>query len=400
MTDDHCTGGTIRDDGHGGTGGWSRRAFLASGGAASVAAVAGCLGGGSGSGDTPTDAGGTATGSGETPTESVPSVSYRHRFAREGLDPAINDAGVELGIWESEGVDVSFGTSRGSQAAAQAVAQGNDEFGNGEIAAVLKQIQAGSSLTIIGQVLDPLPAVVSLKERGITSWSDLAGKTVAKYPFGVVGPLGKGAYEERTGESPSQIDWQNMQPGSVGKLLMQGEVDAAVTYFPQILALLRHEGYEANALKISDVYDYLGVSLYTRQEVVENRPELVNSFVRGWLKAHQKFVTDLDAVADATREHQETFDMEVELESLGAQYASRVPPTEMGREYGKGWTPSDQLESTQQVFTDLGILEETRPVEEYYTNQFIEQNRDLAVETANVYYEELDENYDIGPNYV
>lgn len=386
------------------TGAWSgsRRAFLASGAAATVTAAAGCLGGDSGPADTPTESSGTPTASStDTPTATpLPEVTYRHRFARSGLDPAINDAGVDLGIWESEGVEVSFETSRGSQAAAKSVAQGNDAFGNGEIAAVLKQIQAGSSLTIIGQVLDPLPAVVSLAKNDITSWEDLAGKTVAKYPFGVVEPLGRGAYEKVTGNSASDITWQNMRPGSVGKLLMQEQVDAAVTYFPQIVARLRHNGYEANVLKISDVYDYLGVVLYTRDEVVADRPEMVDNFVRGWLKAHQKFVTDLDAVAAATREHQESFNMETELESLGAQYASRVPDPSIGNEYGKGWTPEDKLANTQRVFNDRGILEESRPVEEYYTNEFIEQNRDLAVETAQIYYDELEANYDIGPNYV
>ena len=355
----------------------SRRAFLASG-AVAATAVAGCLGG----------------------NESTTAVTYRHRFVREGLDPAVNDGGVEMGLWEEEGLDVSFETSQGSQAATTSVAQGNDEFGNGEIAAVLGQIQAGSPLTIIGQILAPLPAVVSLGKKDITSWEDLDGKAVAKYPFGVVGPLAKGAYRETTGGPPSEVTWQNMQPGTEGQLVLEEEVDAVVTYFPQIVARLRHNGYEPNVLKIADVYDYLGVSLYTRDEVIEDDPELVDSFVRGWLRAHKAFVTDLDTMVAATSEEQEAFSEDIQLETLGEQYASRVPPEEIGREYGKGWTPRDRLENTQDVLTELGILDEGGPVEEYYTNRFIEQNQELAVETAELYYEELEENHDVGPDYV
>lgn len=355
----------------------SRRAFLASG-AATAAAVAGCLG----------------------DSESTTAVTYRHRFVREGLDPAVNDGGVEMGLWEEEGLDVSFKTSQGSQAATTSVAQGNDEFGNGEIAAVLGQIQAGSPLTIIGQILAPLPAVVSLGSKEITAWEDLEGRTVAKYPFGVVGPLAKGAYQEVTGDPPDEVTWQNMQPGTAGQLVMEEEVDAVVTYFPQIVARLRYNGHETNVLKIADVYDYLGVSLYTRDEVIEDDPEMVDSFVRGWLRAHKAFVTDLDTMVAATSEEQEAFNEDIQLETLGEQYASRVPPKEIGLEYGKGWTPRDRLENTQEVFTELGILDESRPVEEYYTNRFIEQNQELAVDTAEVYYEELEENHDVGPDYV
>ena len=327
----------------------------------------------------------------------MPSVSYRHRFGRSGLDPAVNDGGVELGTWESEGLDVSFGTSRGSQAAVQSVTAGEDEFGNSEISAILKQIQNGASLTILGQVIDAMSGVVSLSETGITEWQDLEGKTVGTYPFGVSGNLARVALAERGGD-PEKVNWRNMQPGSATKLVRQGTVDAAVTYFPQLEVRLGKAN--TNVLILTDVIQYLGPALFTRDEIVENRPEMVNSFVRGWLKAHEKFVTDLDEVIAATAAHQPEFDETAARKTLGPIYASRVPPRDIGTEYGKGWTPEDELEQTQAVFAETGILPETRALETYYTNRFIERNEDLAVETATLYYDELSENFEVGPNYV
>jgi ABC-type nitrate/sulfonate/bicarbonate transport system substrate-binding protein len=153
-------------------------------------------------------------------------------------------------------------------------------------------------------------------------------------------------------------------------------------------------------LVISNTLENLGASLFTRQEVIDTQPELVSEFVRGWLKAHQKFVTDIEQVISIHREAVTSFDEELARATLGPIYASRVPSKEIGTEYGKGWTPPEQLENTQDVFYSAGVLQEKRPIDEYYTNRFIDQNRERAVETAQIYYEELEENYEIGPNYV
>jgi ABC-type nitrate/sulfonate/bicarbonate transport system substrate-binding protein len=180
---------------------------------------------------------------------------------------------------------------------------------------------------------------------------------------------------------------------------MEGKIDAAVTYFPQAVARLESNGHGTSVLIISDVLDNLGVSLFTRQSVIDDQPETVDRFVRGWLKAHKTFATDLDRVIEAYRDNVPQFDEELARMTVGPIYASRVPSEDIGTKYGKGWTPSDQLETTQEVFRNAGLLERELSLEQYYTNEYIEQNRSLAVETAQAYYDAL-ENYDVGPNYV
>jgi NitT/TauT family transport system substrate-binding protein len=327
------------------------------------------------------------------------SVTYRHRYQRSGLDAAPNDAGVEMGLWEDEGVEVEFVTSNGSQQAVKSVAQGQDEFGNAEISAVLRQMQRDSSIRIIGQIIDPMAGVVSTAEAGIDSWTDMEGKTIAQYPFGATGPLAMAALEEAGGD-PNNVETRNMQPGSEEALLMEGKADAAITYFPQAVARLQRNGYDTNVLIISDVLENLGATLITQQSLIDDQPDLVDSFVRGWLRAHKKFATDLDGVIEVYRDKVPRFDEELALETVGPIYASRVPDPGIGKSKGKGWTPTDQLETTLSVFQNAGLLEETLPVEEYYTNEYIEQNQELAIETAEAYYTQLEDGYDVGPNYV
>lgn len=381
----------------------SRRAVLALTGTTLATSLAGCLGGGQGTEQEPVP--GTAVDT-TTPTdattpepEPMTSISYRGRFPRVGLAPAVNDAGIVLGTWEEQRLDVEYVTASGAQAAAKSVASGKDQFGNGGMAAVLQLIEKGAPLVVIGQIADPMAGIVSLQKTDITEWTDLEGKVVGQFPFGSTAPAAKVAMR-REGVDVSKVTFQNIQPGSGQKLLLSGKLDAVVRYFPQMVERLEYEGTQANVLKTGASLDHLGVALYTRREFVEEQPDMVDRFVKGWLNAFQLWATDVDEVIDLYKPLAVgEFNEELERETLPGLYASHVPPKEMGKKYGKGWTPKDQLQNTLDVFESTDMLEGTLSPEDVYTNQFIEQNQELAIETAKTLYDAL-ERYDVGPNYV
>jgi NitT/TauT family transport system substrate-binding protein len=335
---------------------------------------------------------------GET-TEELTELTYRHRYKRTGIGTGLNDAGVELGTWEEEGLDVSFETSSGSKAAAPSVASGKDMFGNAGLSTVLGLNEEGADLVVIGQLLDPMGGVVTTGEQGITTWSDLEGKTVGQYPFGSTGPEAKAAMRKK-GVDLSTIEFQNVQPGNGERLLRNGDIDAMIKFVPLSKARLVKAGYSPNVLVSSNAIDYLGISLYTRREVIENRPETVDSFVRGWLKAYQIFANRIDEVFEIYKPlAAEGFDEEIQREALAEYYAAQVPDPSIGTEYGKGWTSPEKMEKSIETFSDAGLIEGDVDAEEMYTNQFIDDNQELAVETAQTIYDRL-KDFEIGPNYI
>lgn len=367
----------------------SRRAVLLSAGSGLTAALAGCTGGSAT--DRTTD---------ETTTQaSLPDVTYRGRFKRVGLAPAVNDAAIKMGIWEEEGLDVSYETSSGSQAAAKSVASGKDQFGNGGIAAVLQLIEQGAPLTVIGQISGPMGGVVSLESAGISDWTDLEGKVVGRFPFGSTGPAAEAAMR-RKGVDVANVKFRNVQPGSGLKLLLNDTIDAMVKYFPQMVDRLEYEGESANVLKTRDVLGHLGVTLYTRDDVIENDPDRVNAFVRGWLEAFQFWARNPEKVVELYKPLTVgEFNVELEKKTIPELYASHAPAKSIGLEHGKGWTPGDAVQTTIDVFSQTELLDGDVEPSTAYTNRFLEANEDLAIETAKALYEAL-EGYEIGPNYV
>lgn len=326
----------------------------------------------------------------------VPKVSYRHRFDRTGFGTAPFDAGVEFGVWESEGIEVDFDISSGSEATVQSVAGGNDEFGNAEIAAVLKLIEKGAPLRILAQETSPMGGVVSLTEADIETWADLEGRTVSRFPWAVTGPLTEAAMRER-GADPTAVEWQNVNPGAEMQLLLERRIDAAIVYFPQAVARLDHFGHDTNVLVISDVLNHLGNTVITRRDVLEEDPDTVNKFMQGWYQALQLFVTDIERVIEIHAGKVAEFDEAVQRNTLGWEYASRIDPA-VALINGLGWTERSRMQSTLDALTAVDILDQVEPADAYFENRFVEENRILAVETAELYRDVLLEKYDVYPD--
>lgn len=325
----------------------------------------------------------------------IDTVSYRHRFGRSGIGSAIYDAGIELGAWEDENLDVEFLTSSGSQAAAQSVASGDDDFANAEIAAVLQLIEEGAPLVIIAQETTPMDGLIAREESGISSWLDLEGATVGRFPWGVTPALARAALTEQGGD-PDTVEWRNVEPGAHMPLLMEAKIDAAVAYYPQAVARLEYHGFETTILPHSDVLNHLGNTLITHRDLLEDDPEIVDRFVRGWLTAHETFITDPEAAMSVHEEIVAEFDEEVERRVLPWILAARIEPS-VELVHGRGWTSSADMKNTVEVLERAGILESTADPVAYFTNELIEANRDLALSVASTYRDILTNEYNIDP---
>jgi NitT/TauT family transport system substrate-binding protein len=362
---------------------FGRRDVLAAGGALAGASLAGCLG----------TTGGSAESDSTTTDTTMPSVTYRHNFRRVAMSVGINDAAEELGLWEEEGLDVDFKTSTGARKAAKSVASGEDEFANGDYATIVKMINAGRPLQIIGHIHYPMDGVVA-KGDWLDGFSDLEGKVVGQYDRNK--PRLKEAIR-RDGGDPSKVTWQTVNPGAATKLLINDKVDASAAYWPPNYVRLRNRGIEVSALNTADKLDYMGLALYGHEDVVENQPEVVNSFVRGVIKAHRLAGNDIGKIEDVYREKIEEFNKEQEYDGFGYHLASRVPSQEVGKSEGFGWLDEDRLRQTLNLYTDIGILDEAKSLNTYLDMGWFEQNQDLAVEAAEAIYERLDEDYPFGP---
>jgi NitT/TauT family transport system substrate-binding protein len=380
-------------------GGRSRRVFLASTGTAiGAGALAGCLGGSNGD----TGGGGVddTEGTDESTTTPEPEdVTFRLHWTFNTTGLYANFYAARKWTWPEHGVDATIKHANGSQSAAKVVAKGDNKFGSGGFGAVLQMIANGAPLKVLGVISGPWGGVVSLGETGITSWTDLEGKTVGKFPFGSTGPVAMAAMRKK-GVNPDEISFQNIQPGSGLKLLKSGKLDAVIRYTPQSRVRLELADHDVNTLRSGAVLDHMGLAFYTHDKVVNKEPDLAEKVVAGWIDGVKRYAAKQEEVVDDYRKFfgEDKFEPKVAERMLPYIYAAQAPSEDVGSEHGYGWLSEDRLQTTIDVFQDAGLLEKSVNPGEVYTNEFVEANQDLAVGTADALYSEL-EQFDVGPDY-
>ena len=168
------------------------------------------------------------------------------------------------------------------------VASGQDTFGTLSADEVFLANEAGADLVIIGVINDITPgAFVALEESGITSPTDFVGRTVGVLPFGSTTVLYE-ALLAATGVDRRQVTERTISPDL--RPFLDGVYEVHPVFIYDETVTLDELGVAFNVIRPQDYgIIFKGPVYFTRREVVDRQPELVEAFVRtmieGWLHA-------------------------------------------------------------------------------------------------------------------
>jgi putative hydroxymethylpyrimidine transport system substrate-binding protein len=236
--------------------------------------------------------------------------------------PNADHAGIyvaqERGLFEDAGLEVEIRQPSDPSAVLQLVAAGRSEFGisyeNEVVAANARDVPVRSVMAIMQE---PLNSIISLKESGIQSPKDLAGKKVG-YAGQTFGTAVIDTVLEEAGEDPGSVEKVNvgydLRPALTSK-----RVDAIVDAYWNIEAVeLAQEGFETNVIKLPEVGvpNYNELVVATSDSYAEENPETVRGFVGALAEGHRIAAEDPAGARDALLAANEELDPEVATETL------------------------------------------------------------------------------------
>ena len=132
--------------------------------------------------------------------------------------------------------------------------------------------------------------------------------------------------------------------------------------------LLAQEGMSVNVINVADYVDIVSNGLVTSDQVIAERPELVRSFVRAFLRGLSDTLTDPDAAFEISTKYVEGLSDNADFGEAVLQASLRFwQADELGYSEAATW------ERSQQVMRDAGLLDATVPVETLFTNEFLSQ---------------------------
>lgn len=298
---------------------------------AAAFALAGCAG----------DSGGGEELSAENPVEvSVGSTA--------GGASAIFEYGIDQGIFEEEGIDLTVEVQQSGGATLPAVMGGHLDFGASALTSIVQARAEGLPILAVaggtGASDDPatdISQVLVDPDSGIESLADLEGKTLAVNGLNTISHL-----SVIKGISDSGIDPESVEMVEVGfpdmvATLQQGDVQAATVQEPFLT-----QGLDEGLVSIGSSYFKPGMAIggvSTSEQYAAENPEVVAAMKEAVARS-----------ADAIAEDPESFrQFQVDAEMIPADLADRLNLTSY-----RGEVDLDTVQEEADVMVEFGWIDE------------------------------------------
>lgn len=323
-----------------------------------------------------------------TPTQpqTQQNVKFTLSWLLQGVDAPLTTA-IEKGYFSDKGLNVSFERGYGSADSISKIAAGQYDMGFGDIYSMIEfnEKNPDQRLVAVAVPYNKAPfVIISLKETGINSPQDLAGKKLGA-PAGDAPRRLFPIFAEQVGIDPNSVNWTTMEPRLREALLLQKEVDAVSAFLYSSLPPLVKGGADLNDLNVffytDNGLDFYGNAIIAKAAFVEENPEVVRAFVAAYVQGLQDTLRDpaaaLETVLSASDQP-----IDATAEKLRLQIALRLWVNEEVERDGLLAIDPARFETTiAQTVQGFGLTT-TPTVEEVFDASFLPPKEERALPPA------------------
>ena len=208
--------------------------------------------------------------------------------------------------------------------------------------------------------------IVSLKEKGISSPSDLKGMRIGTPVLSGASYIGLRALLDAANLSEEDVTLDVIGFNQI-EALTAGQEDAAVVYITNEPIQLQNQGYEINLLRVADSVQLVGNGLITNETTLKENPELVRKMVQATLQGIQDTLTDPEEAYQISKKYVENLaqaDENVQMQVLKTSlelYQSNQP----------GYSDPAAWKNMQAILLEMGLMAEPLSLEKAYSNDFL-----------------------------
>ncbi len=273
------------------------------------------------------------------------------------------------GYYAADGLDVTFQAARGGVDVAKQVGVGNAVIGGG----------IGDTPIIVRANGIPVKAVALLGGRGLTlivthassaimGPADLKGKTVTVMAYqdttyyALLGALAQ------VGLKRSDLSIEAAGPANVWKLFLAGK-SQAMAAVPDWIGDVEAAGAKVRVIPVENYFQSMAQAILASDETIKTKPDLVRKLVQATIHGMKDIMADPAGAArdyvKATPQHKGQDAKIAKVFSLYNKYVyagQKVP----------GMMDAKRLAEVEDFYVKHGIVAKATPVNELYTNQFVQ----------------------------
>lgn len=275
------------------------------------------------------------------------------------------------GYFDEAGLDVTFQVGKGGADVATQVALGNADLGGGIGDTPI--IVRANGLEIRGVALlggRGLTQIAWRKDAGISGLADLKGKSIGVLSFqdttyyNLLGVLAS------VGLTKNDVDIQAVGPGGIIQLTIAGNLDA-MSGVPEWIAAIEGAGVAMEQMPVDEVFPAMAQAIIASDKTIAERPEVVAGFVEAVLRGVRDISEDpAKAAADYVKLVPQHADNVAGIEAILRAYATLIYPE--GENQPLGAFDPARIKAVQDFYVSAGLVRNAVPVEDLYTNEFVE----------------------------
>ncbi|MGR3661140.1 MAG: ABC transporter substrate-binding protein [Paracoccaceae bacterium] len=278
---------------------------------------------------------------------------------------------LHKGYFKEAGLDVDFRVGKGGADVATQVAVGNADLGGGIGDTPI--IVRANGLEIRGVALLGGGGLTQLAWRvdsGITGPADLKGKSIGVLSFqdttyyNLLGVLAS------QGLTKDDVEIQAVGPGGIIQLSIAGSLDA-FSGVPEWIAAVEGAGVEMGQIRIDSVFPAMAQAIIASDKTIADRPKVVSGFVNAVLHAIRDINEDpAKAAAEYIGFVPQHEGKEAQIEAIMRSYSDLIYAEADGQPLGT-FDPA-RIAEVQAFYIEAGIVSTRVPIEDLYTNAFIQ----------------------------
>lgn len=273
---------------------------------------------------------------------------------------------LEREYFKQAGFDVSF-DYRWETDGIQLVAAGEIPFAIASGDQVIQARSQGLPVVAVAAWYQRFPvAIIALEDTPLRSPEDLRGLSIGIPETFGASYIGLRALLKAGGLTESDIDLQAIGYTQLAALTA-GTVEAVVVYANNEPVVLAQQDIPFNSLYVADYARIVSAVLVSNDTMVKEQPKVVRAFVDAFLKGLQDVLDDPDAALEISKKYIEGLE-----ENAPAQRAVLETSIEYWRAPNLGRFDADGWQQAQTVMAEIGLIEQTMPVESLFTNAFVE----------------------------
>ncbi|WP_455383471.1 ABC transporter substrate-binding protein [Salinispira pacifica] len=308
--------------------------------------------------------------SGSSQSQALTKVTLRLNWKITGPHAAYY-LGKDLGYYKAEGIDLQIDEGNGSVTAAQLAANGSNDFGLADAAAVIPLVAKGLPIECVGMVSPRTSlAVIARKDSGITSLKDLEGKTLAVT-----------AGDALTQIWPAVVAANNLDAGKIKlvyvdaaakiPLVMEKKADALLGSSSDQNFTMEANGVPATTIDFADNgVNVLNLGLWVNKDWAKAHGDLISRFLRATQKSMNALLSDnnMEKAASLLSAAKPELEQKVALQqtkAYAAQFKSpNCPDQPLLVNCPGDWT------QTLHILTTYEGLKTDLKASDLYTNQY------------------------------